>query len=278
MRRSAVSALTLTAAAGLSLAALWSRPDSPPPPPPPVEQSKADEAEALKASNGLVWRQDDGLSLRLKTGEIMTLTDHAACGDLPCPTELKTRYRYLGWDPAGGGYKLAIIPSSAPTLLLPYAEDAPLVDARHAGPAANGPMALPSAPTPAKPDTSLAEWLSDIGTGRAQSEGPSIKASADKARRDGNRLSLALEDGRHLVLTDDLACGQVTCPPQIFRSFDYAGTSPDNRFHVVVERWDELSVGLLVDAKTGDVTPLLGIPRFSPDGKWAVAAGAPQVW
>jgi hypothetical protein len=273
-RKLALSVLAIVAAGGLSVAAIWTRP----PPLPPAEPPPSDEAVALEASQGLVWRQGPQLSLRLKTGEVVTLTDRSTCGDLPCPDDLSAHYRYLGWDKAAGGYRLAVAPSSAPEMILPFAEDPVLIDARHAEPAADGPMPLPPLPQPTKEDDSLAEWLSDIAAGRTQGETPKIKASKGLASRDGTKLSLALTDGRHLVLTDDLSCGQVSCPPQLFRSFDYAGTSPDGRFHVVAERWDEASVGLLVDTATGAVTSLLGVPSFSPDGHRAAATVTDLEW
>jgi hypothetical protein len=278
MRRLALAAIAFSTVAGIAAAALWLRPSEPPPAPQQTTDAK-DEAAALAASNGLSWRTDNSLSFRLKSGEIITFTDRLACGDLACPKELSMRYRYLGWDETNGGYNLQISSSAAPTMLLPFSDDdIILVDARHAEPVSGGPLALPSAPKETGPDDSLAEWMTDITNGRNQGEAPLIAASQGKAARDGARLKLMLADGHVMTLTDDLICGQVACPQQIFRSYDYAGLSPDGRFHVVEEHWNEANAGLLVDIRTGGASFLLGVPKFAPDGKRAVASVTDLEW
>jgi hypothetical protein len=274
MRKLAAAAIALTALAGIAAASLLSRPAAPPAPPPPADDpALRDEAPALTASNGLAWRDGPTLSLRMKSGEVLTLTNRTTCGDLPCPAELQSSYRYLGWDAPTGGYKLSVAPSgNSPEMLVPFAEDATLVDARHVEPSTDGPTPLPAPPAATGQDQGLSEWLSDIANERTHNEAPRLAAAAGKAVRDGAKLSLALNDGRHLVLTDDLACGQLSCPPSVFRSFDYAGMSPDGRFHVVDEHWDEASAALLVDASGGSIEVLLGLPKFSPDGKRLAAS------
>lgn len=278
MRRVALAALVLTTAAGIAGASLWLRPAEPPPTA-PVAVDTQDESSALAASKGLVWREKDSLSLRLKSGEILTLTDRMVCGDLPCPKELSVRYHYLGWNKVNGGYDLRISPSSAPKMLLPYSDDdATLIDSRHAELINGAPLTMPAPPQAAEPDESLAEWLADIMHGRDQGEAPLIAASHGKATRDGARLRLALTDGHYLTLTDDLICGQIACPQQVFRSYDYAGLSPDGRFHVVEEHWNEANAAILVDTRNGSASFLLGVPKFAPNGQRAVASVTDLAW
>jgi hypothetical protein len=276
MRRLALAALVLSAAA--AIAAVWLRSGETPPAAESSLDAK-DEAAALAASNGLGWRASDSLNLRLKSGEILTLTDRLACGDLPCPKELSARYRYLGWDAANGGYDLLVAPSTAPKMVLPFSDDdVTLIDFRLAEPLPGPAMALPPPPPETEPDESLAEWLTDITNGRNQGEAPLIAASKGKATRDGPHLALRLAGGRTLSLTDDLVCGQVACPQQLFRSYDYAGLSPDGRFHVVEEHWNEANAALLIDSRSGGVSFLLGVPKFAPDGQRAVASVTDLDW
>ena len=279
MRKLALSALALAATAAVVASAMWMRPQQPAIPPQAENWDNGeDETVALARSHGLAWRNGAALNLRLKGGEVLTLTDRLSCGDLPCPRELITQYRLLGWDARNGGYLLKVVPTTAPAMVLAFADEDPvLVDVRHAAPA-DSPLALPRAPPATEPDETLGAWLTDVANGRNQSEAPLIAASHGRAQRDGARLTLRLQDGRDFVLPDDLACGQVSCPPQVFRSFDYAGGSPDERFHVVEERWDEATAALLVEARSGAITPLLGTPKFSPDGRYAVATVTDLEW
>jgi hypothetical protein len=203
---------------------------------------------------------------------MLTLTDRAQCGDVACPKELATSYRYIGWDEQIAGYRLAVSMGQPREMVLSYADDEPvLIDARH-GAEARTPMPMPASPPPAaNTDASLAEWLADLTNDREQGEQQQLKAHADQVGRDGGNLSLVIGDHRHLVLQDDLACGQLACPPQISRSFDYVGESPDGQFHVVHVEGNETELGLLID-RQGGVLVTLGVPSFSPDGKFAVAA------
>ncbi|MDR3438500.1 hypothetical protein [Telmatospirillum sp.] len=282
MRKVALAAIALSTVAGIAAAWWWRPPEAPvPAPSAPVDHSSdsKDDAAAIAASKGLAWRDGNGLSLRLKSGEILTLADRVTCGDLPCPPELSARYRYLGWNETSGGYDLQIAPSPAPKSFLPFADDeAALLDARHVERSADAPVALPPQPPAVQTDDSLSEWLTDIANGRNQGEAPLILASHDQALRDGARLTLKLVDGKTLTLTDDLICGQVACPQQVFRSFDYGGLSSDGRFHVVEEHWNEANAGLLISTRTGGVTFLLGLPKFSPDAKRAVASVTDLEW
>jgi hypothetical protein len=152
------------------------------------------------------------------------------------------------------------------------------------------PVPMPATAPPAvATDDSLAEWLADLTAQREQSEKPLIDARAGRVSRQQGTLTLTLGHGgspRTLTLDDDLVCGQVACPPQISRSFDYAGESPDRQFAVVQQQWNEAEEGLLIDQQ-GGVLVTLSAPSFSPDGAVAVAvlsdleAAAPrrlEVW
>jgi len=256
-------------------------------PAPPTAESDAEESALLAASHGLVWRDGAGLHLLVKTGEELVLSDHQQCGDLPCAPVLATRYRYAGWDARIGGYLLQVSMGRTQAMVLTYGDDEPaLLDARHAADA-DAPQPIPeSRPVATKTDDSLAEWLAGLESDREQSESPLRAKWPEQASRQGGSLTLSLADRRHLQLVDDLVCGQLACPPQISRSFDFAGESPDGRFHIVQQEWNEAEEGLLVD-RTGDVLETLSVPSFAPDGHVAVAvisdleAAAPrrlEVW
>lgn len=268
--KKAVAALCLFLAVGAVAALFWSRRPPAEPTPAVIEGSKA-ESELLAASHGLARR--DGLRLELvqKSGEILALTDHRQCGDLPCPKDLALSYRYLGWDEAIGGYQLQVDMGANQRMVLTYGDDEPeLVDARH-GAAAREPVPMPVViPPPVKTDDSLGEWLADLTADREQNEKPLIAAHSERVSRDGRTLTIRLQDQRNFVLQDDLICGQLACPPQISRSFDYVGTSPDGQFQVVHEEGNETEEGLLIN-RDGELVVTLSVPSFSPDGKAAVA-------
>ncbi|HIJ61296.1 MAG TPA: hypothetical protein HPQ04_01255 [Rhodospirillaceae bacterium] len=275
MRKTSLLIIVLSVLAGALGLALFNRPPPPASPDAATEQAAREEAAALAASGGIAWRDGPTLNLRLKGGEVLTLADRGDCGDLPCPAGLERRYRYLGWNSAGGGYRLA--DAAGGELLLPWSDEPPvLTDPRHA---ASAEQPLPPPPTPAaEADPDLADWLQEIADGRDRSEAPRIAASDGRVRRDGAQLTLTLNDGRKLRLADDLICGQAACPPQIARSFDFAGASPDGRFLVVEEHWDEANAALLVDGRSGAATVLLGLPKFSPDGRRAAATVSDLEW
>jgi hypothetical protein len=280
MKRSSRRTLLVAAAAvllvGLASAAVYVFRQHPPPSMPPV--SDTTEAVALTASKGLAWRDGDALNLRMKSGDTLMLTDRVSCGDVSCPPTLTVRYRYLGWSEKGGGYRLRLAPSTAEEMLLPYNDDSPtLLDAHQPPP--GPPLAQPAAPAPsAAPNETLAEWLADVAEGRSQNEAPLIAQTNGKVARDGTKLALTLQDGHKFALTDDLACGGVTCPPQVFRAFDFSGASPDGRYWLVTQRWDEAEAALLVDSRSGTATPLLSGPKFSPDGSRVAAAVSDLEW
>ena len=127
MRRLALLSLALIAVGGIAAAALWNRPPTPEMPPAAAGFGSTEETAALAASNGMAWRSGAVLSLRLKSGEVLALTDRSTCGDLPCPKELATRYRYLGWDAAHGGYRLLVAEPGMQQMILPYGEDDPVL-------------------------------------------------------------------------------------------------------------------------------------------------------
>jgi hypothetical protein len=134
---------------------------------------------------------------------------------------------------------------------------------------------MPAKPAAAvKTDESLAGWLKDLTEERAETEKPALAAIAahgGHVARDGGRLTVTLDDKRRLVFEDDLICGQLACPPQVSRSFDFTGDSPDGHFHVVRQQWNESELSMLIDG-AGGVLSLPGLPSFSPDGKFVVSA------
>jgi len=268
----ALTAVCVLAAAGAIAALVWWRQPATVPAPSEQAEGSAAESELLAASHGLARRQGGSLVLAQQSGETLTLTDHQQCGDLPCPKALAVSYRYLGWDERIGGYSLMVSRGASQAMVLTYGEDDPvLIDARHAAESKEA-LPLPAAPPAAvNTDESLNEWLADLTSDRDQTEKPLIAANGDQVARDGGALSLAIGDHKRLVLQDDLACGQLACPPQISRSFDYVGESPDGQFHVVHEEGNETEEGLLID-RQGGVLETLSVPSFSPDGKFAVAA------
>jgi len=285
--KSRLIAIGLALAAGLVAALVWWRQPAGEPASPAIADSNAAENDVVAASHGLVRREGGKLSLYQKSGEVLTLSDHQQCGDVACPKDLAASYRYLGWDDKIGGYRLHLAMGAGQTMVLTYGDDEPvLIDARHAA-EAKEPLPMPAAPPQsANTDDSLAEWLADLYADRDQSEKAAIAAHPDQAGRDGGALSLTIGDKKHLVLQDDLQCGQLACPPQISRSYDYVGESPDGLFHVVHEEGNESEEGILVDHQ-GGVLVTLSVPSFSPDGKFAVAvlsdleAAAPrrlEVW
>ncbi|HIJ37305.1 MAG TPA: hypothetical protein HPP80_00280 [Rhodospirillaceae bacterium] len=242
----------------------------------------AEEEALLAASAGLARRHSDMLQLRLKTGETLILTDRRMCGDLPCPPMIARQYYYLGWNSGMGGYRLLASPAGTNEMFLAWSDDDPvLLDAQHAA-AGNGdagaPVSLPVPPPAAEGDVTLAAWLEDVTAARARSETPRLAETHGQVRREGQDLSFLLPDKRVFRLADDLACGQVSCPAQLARSFDFSGSSPDGRFWVVEEHWDEAEGALLVESGQAGVTPLLGLPKFSPDGHFAAAAVKDLEW
>jgi hypothetical protein len=257
--------------AGIAAALVWWRNPAGEPSSTPMVETSAAENDQIAASRGLVRRDGGKLSLFQQSGELLTLTDHQQCGDIACPKSLAVSYRYSGWDEKIGGYRLQLAMGGDQTMVLTYADDEPvLIDARHAA-EAKEPLAMPAnPPQTAKTDDSLGEWLSDLYADRDQAEKGLIAAHADQASRDGATLSLTIGERKHLLLTDDLVCGQLACPPQISRSFDYVGESPDNQFHVVHEEGNETEEGLLIDHQ-GGVLVTLSVPSFAPDGQFAVA-------
>jgi hypothetical protein len=271
LRLIAIGAVALAAAGAVAALVWWRQPVSDQAPADKVAAS-GPESELLAASHGLARRDGGNLFLAQRSGEVLILTDHILCGDMPCPKSLAVSYRYLGWDAQIGGYRLQVARGAGQVMVLTYADDDPvLIDARHAA-EAKEPLSMPAAAPPAaNTDDSLGEWLADLTQEREQNEKPLIAAHAELVARQDGTLALAFGDGKHLLLPDDLVCGQLACPPQISRSFDYVGESPDGQFHVVHEEGNETEEGLLID-RQGGVLETLSVPSFSPDGKFAVAA------
>ena len=286
MRRSsrpaAVAAVLLcVAVAAVAAVMFWphsARVPSSPDAPEPADSSAAPpaapaESDAIEQSHGLAARKGAALELRMKSGETVILSDRARCGDLPCPAGLTVAYRYAGWDEKVAGYRLQVaLDGKTQEMVLTYGDDDPsLLDARHEA-ANDEPTPLPAKPAAAvQTDESLAGWLKDLTDERAETEKPALAAAAGRVARDGGRLTVTLDDKRRLVFEDDLVCGQLACPPQISRSFDFVGDSPDGHFHVVRQQWNESELSMLIDG-AGGVLAMSGLPSFSPDGKFVVSA------
>ena len=271
-RRTAIAVVLLCFAAGAVGAVVYfSRPAAEQPALPPPPAVPAAEAGALADSHGLATRSGLALALRMKSGEVVTLTDRVRCGDLDCPSGLATSYRYQGWEEKVGGYLLSVNLGAAQPMVLTYGDDDPsLIDARHEA-ESDEPTPMPSrAPAAVPTDDSLAGWLKDLTEERDESEKPAIAGHPNRVARDGGRLTIFLDDKRKLVFEDDLVCGQLACPPQISRSFDYVGDSPDGHFHVVRQQWNESETGMMIDG-AGVVLAMPSLPSFSPDGKFVVS-------
>ncbi|HMA48237.1 MAG TPA: hypothetical protein VKP60_00715 [Magnetospirillaceae bacterium] len=272
-RRTALAvALLCFAGAAVGAVVYFTRPASESPAPQVSNApAPAAEAAALADSHGLVTRTGPALNLRMKSGEVVTLTDRVRCGDLDCPANLATSYRYQGWEEKVGGYLLSVNLGAAQPMVLTYGDDDPsLIDARHEA-ESEEPTPMPAkAPAAVPTDDSLAGWLKDLTDERDESEKPAIAAHPNRVAREGGRLTMTLDDKRKLVFEDDLVCGQLACPPQISRSFDYVGDSPDGHFHVVRQQWNESETGMLLDG-AGAVLSMPSLPSFSPDGKFVVS-------
>ncbi|HMA52569.1 MAG TPA: hypothetical protein VKP60_22565 [Magnetospirillaceae bacterium] len=276
-RRVAFAAVLLCLGAGAVAAVmLWPREATEPTPPPAPLANNAPaapiaESAAIAESHGLVTRSGVALDLRMKSGEVVTLTDRAKCGELPCPAGLATSYRYLGWDEKVGGYRLSVAVNAAQPMVLTYGDDDPtMLDSRHEAENLE-PTPLPAkAPAAVATDESLSGWLKDLTEERDETEKPAIAAHAQRIQRDGGKLTVILDDKRRLTFEDDLVCGQLACPPQVSRSFDYVGDSPDGHFHLVRQQWNESESAMLIDG-TGTILTLPSVPSFSPDGKFIVS-------
>ncbi|MEA4836823.1 MAG: hypothetical protein VB101_00870 [Rhodospirillaceae bacterium] len=266
----AVSALIAALLIGTAGGVYWWPERSEAPGPGPED---ADERAAMIESRGLAWRDGPGLHIRMDTGAVLVLTDRMQCGALPCPSPLVVQYRYRGWDKAAAGYRLAIgLGGDHWDAILPFAGDPVLIEVERAGTASSGTLPQPESPAPVSDDARLKEWLSGIAAGRDRREQAALATADGLARRDGAVLTLRLSKDESLRLTDDLACGQLACPPGIFRSFAYAGLDPGKRFHAVIERSDEMNWAFLIARADGALTPLLGPPVFSPDGRHVASA------
>ena len=232
------------------------------------------EEVAVAASHGLVKRDGPSLSLLVETGAALVLTDRLSCGDLPCPDRAAAQYRYRGWDARAGGYRLGVGLSRPVEMFLAWdlaGDDPILFDTKHLLLHTGGSLPMPPPPPVTKLDTGLTDWLANTAGARDQVEAPRLANSGGRAKRDGAALVLALEDGRKLVLTDTLACGQLTCPPEIVLGFEYRGSDAAGRFHAIDEHFYESSNALLFDARTGGITTVAGPISFSADGKRAIA-------
>lgn len=232
------------------------------------------EQAAISDSNGLVHRDGGVLSLIVNTGAALALTDRLVCGDLPCPEGAAKAYRYRGWDARAGGYRLRIGTRKPAEMILAWelaGDDPILFDANHLLLHTGGSLAMPTAIAPVTLDTGLADWLANTAGARDQVEAPRLANSGGRASRKDSSLTLALKDGRKLVLTDDLGCGQLICPPEVVIGFEYRGADAKDRFHAIDEHFYESSNALLFDLQSGAITTVAGPISFSADGGRAIA-------
>jgi len=232
------------------------------------------EQTEISASHGLVKRDGAVLSLFLAGGASLALTDRLTCGDLPCPDRATTKYRYRGWDEEAGGYRIEVGARTPVEMTLAWqlaGDDPELLNANNLFLRAGKSMKLPAPPAPRKIDAGLADWLANTAGARDVVEAPRIAKTAGRVSRNGASLTLALDDGRKLVLTDDLACGQLVCPPELVIGFEYHGADATGRFHAIEEHFYETGDALLFDSHSGGVTSVAGPIAFSPDGSRAVA-------
>jgi hypothetical protein len=235
----------------------------------------SDEDRALDASQGLAWRDGPALHFRMATGAILILTDRIRCGDVACPAAMAARYRYLGWNDTVGGYHIRLTQAHDADKILPWNVpwDRPtLLDAAQAPPRRKGPLAMPKPPPDVAPDIGMVDWLAQMAAGRDPIEGPRLAGSGGHVTRDGSALSFKLGTGRTLALVDDMQCGQLVCPPEIERSFEYLGGSADGRYQAVADHWYDGGDALLVDSRSGAIVTLAGSPVFAPGGKRLAAS------
>jgi hypothetical protein len=232
------------------------------------------EAAVIADSHGLVERHGPVLTFYVKSGAAVALTDRLRCGDLACPVHSATQYRYRGWDDRAAGYRLLVGVDHPNEMTLAWelaGDDPVLVDTNDLFLGADRHVAMPSRPPPAKTDPGLLDWLAGTARDQDKVEGPRLAASGGHAFRKGADLTLAAADGRKLVLTDDLLCGQLICPPEIYIGYEYRGADATGRFHAVAEHFYETGDAFLFDSKSGIITPVAGPVTFSPDGARAVS-------
>jgi hypothetical protein len=188
---------------------------------------------------------------------------------------MASQYRYLGWDRTAGGYKIQVGQSQPVDKVLPWNVpwDRPsLLDASQAPPRANGPLAMPEPPPDVAPDIGMADWIAQMAAGRDPIEGPRLAGSSGDVVRKGSALAVKLKNGQVFTLTDDMQCGQLVCPPEIQRSFEYLGGSSNRRYQAVADHWYDGGDALLIDIQSGAVVALAGQPVFAPDGKRLAAS------
>jgi hypothetical protein len=114
-----------------------------------------------------------------------------------------------------------------------------------------------------------------------------IAASGGWARRDGATLSLNIEKGSAITLTNDESGCQPDHPDHL-KCYDFtllAYLAGQHAF-LLAESFDEGGKVLMIDDRTGTRTEFTDLPRFSPDGKLLLVisddeegdAGAIELW
>ena len=95
-----------------------------------------------------------------------------------------------------------------------------------------------------------------------------IAASGGWAKREGATLSLNIEKGAAVALTNDESGCQPDHPDHM-KCFDFTLLAylPGQHAFLVAESFDEGGKVLMIDDRTGTRTEFIDLPRFSPDGK-----------
>jgi len=103
---------------------------------------------------------------------------------------------------------------------------------------------------------------------RKRAEARCLAELKDVASRSGPSLRFKLQNGKTKTLRNK-SCERDadTCT-----EYTLVGYHPAQRAFIVAQGFYEFYIFLLVDERTGDVTEIDGMPRFSPSGRWFVTA------
>ena len=114
-----------------------------------------------------------------------------------------------------------------------------------------------------------------------------IAASGGWAKRDGAALSLNIEKGSAVTLTNDESGCQPDHPEHL-KCYDFTLLAylPSSHAFLVAQSYDEGGKVMMIDDRTGTRTDFTELPRFSPDGKLLLVisndedsdAGAIELW
>lgn len=132
-------------------------------------------------------------------------------------------------------------------------------------------QALPE-PSEARLDPALWQAAPDWETAMQRQETAFLKKPEARARRDGAGLELLLRDGRPLRVAEDRACAAPPRDVQRDCVRKYAIYRFERRGYWLLAA--KLMAGeayILMDEQSGAETLLIGLPRFSPDGRHVAA-------